>query len=141
MPFVPFHAPPLNQHYEGRYDDRELLWRRQGAIDKASNIQQLLAGEPVETVLEVGCGTGAVLAEVARRGIGYSHVGVDVADPADHADRQALGMDMRCYDGKTLPFADASFDLVRASHVIEHVPEPALLADGVNPTRQLKEPA
>lgn len=138
MPFVPFHAPPLNQHYEGRYDDRELLWRRLGAIDKASNIQQLLAGEPVETVLEVGCGTGAVLAEVARRGIGQGHVGVDVADPADHADRQALGMDMRCYDGKTLPFADASFDLVYASHVIEHVPEPrTLLAEMSRVARRL----
>lgn len=52
---------------------------------------------------------GAELAEVARLGIGQGRAGFDAPDQADHANRQALGMDLRCHHGKTPPFADASF--------------------------------
>jgi SAM-dependent methyltransferase len=124
---TPFHPPPLNAHYEGAYDERTLAWRRLGAADKARNLLRLLAGERAEDVLEVGCGTGALLAELARARVGRRHVGVDVADPAAHRDPDAAALDLRVYDGHTLPFAARSFDLVLASHVIEHVPEPRRL--------------
>lgn len=120
----PFETQALNRHYEGTYSASELDWRRLGAIDKATNLERLLAGRQVGTVLEVGCGTGSVLAEVARRKIGTHHVGVDVADPTAHVDPGAERLDLRAYDGTTLPFADRSFDLVVASHVVEHVPNP-----------------
>ena len=138
MQFKPYRVPVYNAHYEGAYDERGLLWRRLGAADKARNLAELLgpravesaAGSPIDSVLEVGCGTGAVLAVVAAAGVGRQHVGVDLADPASHTDAQARALDLRRFDGKSLPFDDASFDLVFASHVIEHVPEPrALLAE------------
>jgi SAM-dependent methyltransferase len=124
MLIQPFTVRPLNKHYEGSYSESELRWRRLGANDKVSNLQQLLADRRVDSVLEVGCGTGSVLAEIVRRGIGTSHVGIDVADPKEHTDPNAIGLDLRRYDGSRLPFADVSFDLVVASHVIEHVPDP-----------------
>lgn len=100
-------------------------WRRRlGARDKVDNLQRMLNGQAVKSVLEVGCGTGSVLAEVVRRGISTRHVGVDVADPSAHMDPGATGLDLRAYDGITLPFPDGSFDLVVASHVVEHVPNP-----------------
>lgn len=55
-----------NGHYEGAYSETEMEWRRLCSIDKAHDLKALLAATPVQTVLEVGCGTGAVLAEVAR---------------------------------------------------------------------------
>jgi SAM-dependent methyltransferase len=99
-------------------------WRRICAIDKVNNLQALLKDSSIETILEVGCGTGAVLAEVERRGIGGKHVGVDMADPSAHTDPHAHDLTLIQYDGKSLPFSDASFDFVYASHVIEHVPDP-----------------
>jgi SAM-dependent methyltransferase len=124
MLIEPFDIRPLNRHYEGGYSETELRWRRLGAKDKANNLQRLLGTRSVGTVLEVGCGTGAVLAEVARRGIGTEHVGIDLADPTRHTDPAAVGLDLRRYDGFRLPFPDASFDMVFASHVVEHVPNP-----------------
>jgi ubiquinone/menaquinone biosynthesis C-methylase UbiE len=96
-------------------------WRRLGAKDKASNIISLLKGRSVSSVLEVGCGTGAVLDELSRAHIGTRHVGVDLADPQKHAE---TALELLPYDGATLPFGNNSFDLVYASHVLEHVLEP-----------------
>jgi SAM-dependent methyltransferase len=124
MHFTPFRVPEYNQHYEGHYEERALHWRRLGAADKARNLAQLLGTHRVDSVLEVGCGTGAVLTAVAQSGVGERLVGVDLADPNAHADPQSKGFEMHRFDGKTLPFEARSFDLVYASHVVEHVPEP-----------------
>lgn len=113
-----------NAHYDGHYSASELEWRRLGAVDKVNNLEATLAGRKLSSVLEVGCGTGAVLAEIARHGIGDRHVGIDMADPAEHIDPGAKGLELHVYDGNRLPFADQSFDLVIASHVVEHVPDP-----------------
>jgi SAM-dependent methyltransferase len=124
MNHQPFHVGAYNAHYEGRYDERGLLWRRLGAVDKANHVRELLGENSVDSVLEVGCGTGALLAALRDRSVGRSWQGVDLADPAEHADPHTAGILMRTYDGHTLPFADRSIDLVLASHDVEHVPEP-----------------
>lgn len=124
MRVQPFNVSPHNVHYDGHYADSELEWRRLGARDKIDHLAALLGNRQVGSVLEVGCGTGAVLAEAARRGIGTNHVGIDMADPDEHRDPAARSLDLRRYDGTRLPFDDDSFDLVYASHVVEHVPDP-----------------
>jgi SAM-dependent methyltransferase len=119
-----FDVTPHNAHYDGVYSASELEWRRLGAVDKIDNLTALLGNREVGSVLEVGCGTGAVLAELVRRGVGFKHVGIDMSNPAEHVDANARQLDLRQYDGNRLPFDDASFDLVYASHVVEHVPDP-----------------
>ncbi|MTV14337.1 MULTISPECIES: class I SAM-dependent methyltransferase [Bradyrhizobium] len=118
-----------NAHYEGVYSARERDWRRVCAVDKADHIAGLLgaAAARVGNVLEVGCGTGAVLARLSAIGIGRDFTGIDVIDPATNLEIDgAASAPFRwsSYDGTTIPFADGSFDLVYASHVLEHVPEP-----------------
>jgi SAM-dependent methyltransferase len=121
-----------NAHYEGVYSAQERDWRRVCAVDKADHIAGLLgaAAARVGNVLEVGCGTGAVLARLSAIGVGRDFTGIDVIDPATNLEIDgAASAPFRwsSYDGTTIPFADGSFDLVYASHVLEHVPEPRAL--------------
>lgn len=116
-----------NAHYNGGYEPWMLEWRRLGAADKLSNILGILGPHrsSIESVLEVGCGTGAVLAAICADGVGRRHCGIDLSDPHDHLDASVdtTKLELSCYDGVRIPFDDNSFDLVIASHVLEHVPD------------------
>jgi len=120
----PFKLNPFNSQYDGAYSPESMEWRRTTALDKARNINEMIKGRNIGSVLEVGCGTGSVLAALKRFGIGTSHTGIDLSDPADHLDPGARDFDIRKYDGNEVPFPNQSFDLVVATHVIEHVPNP-----------------
>lgn len=77
--------------------------------------------DPEARVLDLGCGAGAFTAALAAAGA--RPVGADVAEAAVRRAREREpGLDFRLVptDGP-LPFADAEFDAVWASEVIEHV--------------------
>jgi ubiquinone/menaquinone biosynthesis C-methylase UbiE len=83
-------------------------------------------------VLDVGCGEGYVLDELAARGAGEV-VGVDVVDL-----RHNRATPFRLYDGMALPFIDRRFDLVMLNFVLHHVPDErkrALLREALRVSR------
>jgi ubiquinone/menaquinone biosynthesis C-methylase UbiE len=83
---------------------------------------------PAATVLEVGCGTGAVSRALARRPGVAEVVGVDPSPVLlERARTLATDLDnlsFREADGRVLPFADADFDAVVFHTTLCHVPEP-----------------
>jgi 2-polyprenyl-3-methyl-5-hydroxy-6-metoxy-1,4-benzoquinol methylase len=122
--------------YEAAYSQapsralRYSRWRALGAIGKADHVVRLCgqaALRPAST-LEVGCGDGALLSELHRRGFGGRLSGVEISESAVAiaAQREELAS-VRLYDGKHLDVRDASYDLGVLSHVLEHVEDPAAL--------------
>ena len=79
------------------------------------------------SLLEVGCGTGYVAAELGRR---FPHLRIAAGDPFDAgvqvAQRRMPGAEVFQIDGRRIPF-DAEFDVVGAFDVLEHVREDALV--------------
>jgi SAM-dependent methyltransferase len=78
------------------------------------------------STLDVGCGDGALLDELAGRGFGGRLTGAEISAPAAAIARSRPAIEsVARFDGERLPFADASHDLGVLSHVLEHVPQPA----------------
>jgi ubiquinone/menaquinone biosynthesis C-methylase UbiE len=76
-------------------------------------------------VLDLGCGTGRLLADAAQRFTGAWFVGVDVSQRmlAVAGERDSL-VPVRAR-AEQLPFADGAFDLVIATFTYRHWSEPA----------------
>jgi SAM-dependent methyltransferase len=108
-------------------------WRALGAVGKADHVASLCgrAGLQPASVLEVGCGDGALLSELSRRGFGSRLEGVEITQAAVEIASARPEIDaVSLYDGVRLPFGERAFDLGVLSHVLEHVPDPsALLAE------------
>jgi SAM-dependent methyltransferase len=73
-------------------------------------------------VLDAGCATGALLEKLRDRG--WACAGVELSPAAAYA-RTERGLDVRETSLEESRFPGASFDLVLASHLIEHVNDPA----------------
>jgi SAM-dependent methyltransferase len=74
-------------------------------------------GTPLEghgPVLEIGCGHGLYLEELARRGVPESSLhGVDLVDELiEDAIRRVPGADLRVADAQSLPYPDGTFGVV-----------------------------
>lgn len=106
-------------------------WRELGAEGKADHVVTLVerarVGAP-GAVCEVGCGDGAVLGVLGRRGFGTRRVGYEISSTGVRLAAERAEVDeARVFDGATLPDQDDAYDLVIATHVLEHVPDPAPL--------------
>lgn len=118
-----YSTPPDEAARSGR-------WRALGAVGKADHVLALCqrAGLRPRAVVEVGCGDGALLSELHRRGLGVTLAGFEITDAATALARQRPEIDMvQTFDGKHLPVAEGTYDLGILSHVLEHVPDPAAL--------------
>lgn len=81
-------------------------------------IQNRLALPHDAKVLDVGCGTGAILAELARQYIGY---GTDTSPLAiEYCHKRGIANAFHC-TLETFPLSDLRFDLITLLDVIEHI--------------------
>jgi ubiquinone/menaquinone biosynthesis C-methylase UbiE len=114
--------------------DRLAAYRHEGL--------ELLNLSPGSAVLDVGCGAGEICVDLADRvGPAGRIAGVDVSEAMIEAARRAAtsarcNIDLRVASAYQLPFADQSFDVVRAERVFQHLAEPeAALMEMLRVTR------
>lgn len=73
-------------------------------------------------MLDVGCATGALLATFSEAG--WDCVGVEPCAPAAEYGRERFGLDIRSSTLEAASLTEASFDVIHASHLIEHLNDP-----------------
>lgn len=108
--------------------DAEAEWLRRGAVEKVNSIERLLKARGIRpaTLLELGCGTGAVIVECQKRGLAQRYIAADYSDEAiQYLTRHAPDIETICTD-ITVPGAfHEPVDVVILSHVLEHLEAPA----------------
>lgn len=91
-------------------------------------IASRLNGLAKPDLLDVGCGVGA-FHPYLRDGMVGRLCGTDVsAESVTEAQRNNPGVEYRAYDGDTLPYDDATFDIATTICVMHHVPPPQWLS-------------
>ncbi|HKO99727.1 MAG TPA: class I SAM-dependent methyltransferase [Pyrinomonadaceae bacterium] len=108
-------------HYSLVYEEEEKHWwyvgRRRILDTFVRALRPKLSTNPPR-ILDVGCGTGANLNMLSNYGDGE---GVDVSTQALNYCRERGLQNVKYGTAEELPFADASFDLVTALDVVEHL--------------------
>ncbi len=119
--------PPETVYTHGHHDSvlRSHRWRMAG--NSAAYLLDHLA--PGTSLLDVGCGPGTITVDLAARVAPGRVVGVD-ADPGviEQAKAAALpapaAVDFLVADAHRLDMADASFDVVHAHQLLQHLGDP-----------------
>ena len=119
------------EKYDDYYSDgRQEEWRRLCAKAKADNIVELCSGIPHSNLLEIGCGSGAILEQLDQRKFGQSLCGIEISSSGVEqlTLKQISSLaEAKLFDGKIIPYDDHSFDLAILSHVVEHLEYPRAL--------------
>ncbi len=87
-------------------------------------------------ILDIGCATGALLASLRERG--WACTGAELCDPSAEYAREVRGLDVRSNPIERADLTEGSFDVVHASHLIEHLNDPRSF---VRTVRRLLKPA
>ena len=108
----------LAKHYDSSYIGRQAHGGYGSVLDRLSTF-------PYRAVLDVGCGTGAVLSMIPRRP-GVRLCGVDLAPEMIEVAQARLGSDveLKVGDSEHLPWPDSSFDCVICTFSFHHYPQP-----------------
>ena len=127
----------INGFFDDYYREHHRNPRAQGwrALAAGFNADLICAalervGAQPQRTVELGCGDGAVIAELGHRGVGGKFVGYEIAaSAASFARSRALPQAERIdvFDGEHVPEPDGSFDLALIVNVLEHAERPELL--------------
>ena len=98
--------------------------------EKAKGVVELLAAKPGERILDLGCGTGTLAAEIAASGAQV--VGVDRSpEMIDEARKKFPALHFEVCDARSLKFS-TEFDAVFSNAALHWIPEAASVVEGVS---------
>jgi len=108
--------------------DIEAKWLKAASIQRCDNIEYFLNRRSIKpgSILDLGCGTGAIVKELQSRRIGEEYLAVDYSkDAIEYLKKNSSGIETQVDDftANTVNLT-GTFDLVLVIHVLQHLKEP-----------------
>ena len=119
--------PPMNPNDPRAWSAASYAHNARFVADLGAPVLDLLDPRPGERILDLGCGDGALTAQIAARGAGV--LGVDAAPDMVAAARR-LGLAADLADGANLAFT-GEFDAVFSNAAMHWMPDQAAVIAGV----------
>ena len=101
--------------------DADFAKTEKAAFLRAKNTRDAERTESAPSVLDIGCATGALL--VSLRDRGWRVTGVEISPSAEYAQKERK-LDVRNIPLEEINFPSESFDVIHASHLVEHLNDP-----------------
>lgn len=116
----------IAQSYDAQAIEYDRRWAQYLRRSTQVTLTALPRQAPGARVLDIGCGTGALLAALLERNAGLALTGVDVSAAmlARAADRLGAQVTLCRAPAEQLPFEDATFDVVASASSLHHWPDP-----------------
>ena len=114
----------LKELYSDFYDESITEWRALNGKYKAQNIIDISKNIQFDSVLEVGCGEGAVLSQLSNHNYASNYYGLEISESGVEMTKSKNIKGLKSvdlFDGYKIPYDDNFFDLAICSHVMEHV--------------------
>jgi SAM-dependent methyltransferase len=117
-------------HYNELYNadlEAEAQWLQYGAEEKVNSVEILLSTNGIQpySIVELGCGTGALISEMQRRKLAHEFTGVDSSARAlDYLRSRSDGIRLIKADITESDVLKGQYGLLVSSHVLEHLEEP-----------------
>ena len=111
-------------YQDGTYFSNNPTWGEEDAEYKAQRVIDTIVknGLVFKSLCDVGCGTGGILLELAKKfGDEITYVGYDISPQVHEINKQREQSNIRFHLGDVLEDDDAFYDLILANDVFEHV--------------------
>ena len=128
---VQMNPQPLKEEIISRYDTKDYLSYEISNEQSYLNLQLLALkdsgfDESARTrVLDIGCATGSLLSHLKSKG--WEVTGVEISSPQAEYGRQKYNLDIKSLPLEDNHFPSGHFNAVLASHLIEHLNDPAAM--------------
>ena len=125
----------INARYlDGDYAEKNPTWDAEDAPWKAKNVCKILNANAVspKTVVEVGCGSGAVLAELSALDKSVKYSGYDIAPAAKEYWKKHDDLGIEFVLGDYLDVLNEKYEVTLLLDVLEHLADPYKLLEHIH---------
>lgn len=126
---------PANYYQKGiKRNIFQYLWHKR----KINLARKILRGIKFKNCLDLGCGSGYMVSEIAKSYPNVEYTGIDIyAKAIKHAKKIYPNIKFKVASASNIPFKNKSFDLILFYETIEHVEDPQICLKEIK--RVLKE--
>ncbi len=112
------------EFYENEYPALHPTIHTEGSYIKVAALRRLISLERVSRILEVGCGGGIIVTELARS-LDATPVGIDISySVLRKTQNWSPHLEIAQAQAEQLPFYNRSFDVCVCVDLLEHLPRP-----------------